>query len=90
MWRTFFVTKAAAGKRAPVMRKRSGFIAHKDTPDLDLANALRGFALLRTSEGERDEAVALWREARSLYNAVNVQPGVAESDRQIELLSAGT
>ncbi len=61
--------------------------AHPETSPLDLANALRGFALLQEQLGEKQEAVALWREARELYAAVNVQAGVDEGDRRIEHLS---
>jgi tetratricopeptide (TPR) repeat protein len=60
--------------------------AHPETPPLDLANALRGYALLQEELGEKQEAVALWREARELYAAVNVQAGVDEGDRRIERL----
>ena len=66
----------------------SVYRTHKEAPDLDLANAIRGFAVLKTATGEREEAIALWREAGNLYRAVNVQPGVAESEQQIEMLSA--
>ena len=61
---------------------------HKETPPLDLANALRGFALLKGGIGENEQANSLWREARSLYESVNVQAGVEESERQIARLKA--
>ncbi len=60
---------------------------HPETPLLDLANALRGYALLQEQLGEKQEAVALWREAREFYAAVNVQAGVDEGDRRIARLS---
>jgi len=56
------------------------------TPTLDLANAIRGFALLLGDAGETEQSISLWREARTLYNAVNVQAGVEESDAQIKKL----
>ena len=59
---------------------------HTETPPLDLANALRGFALLKGGIGENEQASSLWREARSLYESVNVQAGVEESERQIARL----
>ena len=59
-----------------------------ETPRLDLANAIRGCALLKDKTGKHKEALALWREARELYNAVNVQAGVEEGDKQIERLAA--
>jgi tetratricopeptide (TPR) repeat protein len=61
--------------------------AHPETPPLDLANALRGYALLQEELGEKQEAVALWRGARELYAQFNVQAGVDEGNRRIERLS---
>jgi tetratricopeptide (TPR) repeat protein len=60
---------------------------HPDTPPLDLANTLRGFALLKQELGQRAEAKLLWTEAGKLYESVNVQAGVVESARQIAQLS---
>ncbi len=61
--------------------------AHPDAVDqLDLANAIAGFARLRMARGERDGGRALWVEARELYGAVGVNAGVAEADR---VLAAG-
>ena len=61
---------------------------HTETPPLDLANTLRGFALLKGGIGENEQANFLWREARSLYESVDVQAGVEESERQIARLKA--
>ena len=61
--------------------------AHPETPPLDLANAIRGYALLEDDVGRQDQALTLWREARELYASVNVQAGVDEGDRQIARLS---
>lgn len=60
---------------------------HTETPPLDLANALRGFAILKGAVGEKEKAKSLWREARSLYGSVNVQAGVEESEIQIARLT---
>jgi len=59
---------------------------HTETPALDLANALRGFALLKAGMGEAERANSLWHEARSLYELVNVRSGVEESERHIARL----
>jgi tetratricopeptide (TPR) repeat protein len=61
--------------------------AREDTPALDLANAIRGFALLKGETGAREEAIALWREARSLYAQMDVQAGVADCEERIARLS---
>ena len=60
--------------------------AHQETPPLDLANALRGLALLKEAVGDNAEARALWEEAGSLYAAGNVESGVAESARRVAML----
>lgn len=60
--------------------------AHVETPPLDLANALRGFALLKETAGDPQTARSLWEEAGKLYASVNVEAGVAESARRITLL----
>jgi tetratricopeptide (TPR) repeat protein len=59
------------------------------TPPLDLANAIRGYALLKEDAGEGEEARKLWQEAGRLYAEVGVEAGVAESQRQITHLTAG-
>jgi tetratricopeptide (TPR) repeat protein len=56
------------------------------TAPLDLANAIRGFAILKHDAGETEKAKMLWEEARELYAAVNVKEGVAESSRRLALL----
>ena len=45
---------------------------------LDLANAIRPLALLRTAQGDANSARQLWQEAQVLYSAINVEAGVAE------------
>ena len=59
---------------------------HGSAELLDLANTLRGYALLKTATHQKREALELWREARDLYAHVNVEAGVAESDRQLAIL----
>ncbi|WP_263350825.1 tetratricopeptide repeat protein [Acidicapsa acidisoli] len=59
---------------------------HPGTDTLDLANTLRGFALLKAATGEKETAISLWQEAGNLYSRVDVQAGVTESERQIALL----
>ena len=57
------------------------------TSPLDLANAVRGYALLKGTLGERAQAVALWEEAGALYATVGVDPGVTESKARIAKLN---
>jgi tetratricopeptide (TPR) repeat protein len=65
---------------------------HEHTPPLDLANTLRGYGILEHDTGNLAHAKALWEEARDLYAAVDVQPGVAEGNRRLDLIvqSLGT
>ncbi|CAM2070395.1 Tetratricopeptide repeat protein [Sulfidibacter corallicola] len=49
-----------------------------DLSPLELANAIRSVALLKSQQNERASAIDLWREARSLYEATGIQPGVEE------------
>jgi len=60
---------------------------HKETPPLDLANAIRGFALLKEQTGDRTEALNLWREARDIYELTGIGAGVSESGERISLLA---
>jgi tetratricopeptide (TPR) repeat protein len=46
---------------------------------LDLANAVRPYALLKERTGRTAEACELWAEAHRLYSSVNVRAGVDES-----------
>jgi adenylate cyclase len=64
------------------------YLAHDDPSPLDLANAIRGFALVKGELGEFGDAKLLWTEARVLYEGIHIEAGVAESDRQIGLLTA--
>jgi tetratricopeptide (TPR) repeat protein len=60
---------------------------HAETPPLDLANAIRGLAILKFDAGDASAARALWEEARNLYAATGVEAGVKESDRRLALLA---
>lgn len=50
---------------------------------LDLANTLRGYALAWESLGEIERAREGWREARDLYEKVQVQAGVDEASERL-------
>jgi tetratricopeptide (TPR) repeat protein len=54
---------------------------------LDLANAIRSFAVVKDEVGAAEEAQRLWHEAHDLYVAVNVPAGVAESAARLALLA---
>jgi tetratricopeptide (TPR) repeat protein len=73
--------------------------SHPARGTLDLANALRGYALLQTDFGKIPAAIELWKEAGTLYDQVwqepnspykqsDLAPGIAESQDQVAALSA--
>lgn len=53
------------------------------TPPLDLANAIRGLAVIKQELGASGQARALWVEAKHLYASVGVDAGVRESEKRI-------
>ncbi len=61
--------------------------SHPSPGVLDLANAIRAYAALKTTTGRRDEARALWVEAGVLYESVGVAAGVEECRRQAAQLA---
>jgi tetratricopeptide (TPR) repeat protein len=54
-----------------------------DDAALDLANTLRGLALVKESSAKPDASRSLWQEARQLYAKCNVEAGVAECDAKL-------
>ncbi len=55
---------------------------------LQLANALRGLALMQGDMGDFAESLESWAEAKALYQLVGVDAGVAESRKRIDELMA--
>jgi tetratricopeptide (TPR) repeat protein len=60
---------------------------NEHTRPLDLANALRSFAVLKEEVGASEQAQDLWQEAHDLYLALNAMAGVAESAARLALLA---
>jgi tetratricopeptide (TPR) repeat protein len=60
--------------------------ATAETAPLDLANLLRGYALLKEQLGDIAMAKAFWQEARAIYASADLQPGVDESTRRLAIL----
>lgn len=61
--------------------------SHEDRNPLDLANAIRGFAILKQNVGAPPEAEAMWLEAHNLYVSTNVLSGVAGSAAYLAILA---
>jgi hypothetical protein len=55
---------------------------HEDTRPLDLANAIRSFAVLKDEVGTAAEAQCLWQEAHDIDLAVSEAPDITESWRR--------
>ena len=94
--RTRFDTSATfseslASSTRPNHNYREALAIYRDHPEadaLDLANAIRGLAVLTFDTGGDEEAKALWQEALNLYGSVSVQSGVNESSRRLALLAS--
>ena len=54
-----------------------------DNAVLDLANTLRGLAMVKEQTGPAQAARPLWLEARDLYARCDVKAGVAECERYL-------
>jgi tetratricopeptide (TPR) repeat protein len=60
---------------------------HERTPPLDLANAIRSFAVLKDEGGAAEQAQGLWQEAHDLYVSLQIAAGVAETAARLALLA---
>jgi hypothetical protein len=60
---------------------------HEHTRPLDLANAIRSFAVLKHEMGATKDAQRMWQEAHDLYVTLDVPAGVAESAARLALLA---
>jgi len=82
----------SAAKAAPYYEKAiSIYRSHPETVPLDLANAIRGFALLKASSASpgtqgAEQALLLWQEAAGLYEQAGVSAGIEECRQQIAFL----
>ena len=60
--------------------------AHENTPPLDLANTLRGYALLKGEQGHTEEATMLWHETQAIYEQLGIEAGVNECRSHLAFL----
>ncbi|MGA8301382.1 MAG: tetratricopeptide repeat protein [Terriglobales bacterium] len=58
----------------------------QQTTPLELANAIRGFAILKAEARDKARATMLWTEARDLYAEAGVTEGVNESNQRLAAL----
>lgn len=52
--------------------------------DMDLANALRGYAIALEKSGEKKDALKTWKEVKGLYGKYDIQEGVDEASHSIQ------
>jgi tetratricopeptide (TPR) repeat protein len=64
--------------------------AHPEAGPLDVANAIRSMALLKSKIGAAREARELWAEARQLYAANEIEAGVTECSQRLAELALET
>jgi tetratricopeptide (TPR) repeat protein len=57
-----------------------------DTKLLDLANAVRPYALLNEKLGNFETARQLWQEARNLYASLRLEAGILECEAHLTTL----
>ena len=83
----YYYARQAARAEPCYVEALSIYRGHEHTRPLDLANAIRSFAVLKDEVGAAEEGQRLWQEAHDLYVAVNVKSGVAESAARLALLA---
>ena len=57
-----------------------------NTSQGDLANALRGYALLLEGQNRFSEAIMIWTEIKSIYHNLDIPMGVSEASQKISQL----
>lgn len=57
--------------------------SHPSPQTVDLANAIRAYAALKSARGTEEEARELWAEAGELYKAAGIAAGVEECNCRI-------
>jgi tetratricopeptide (TPR) repeat protein len=83
----YYYAKQAAQSEACYVEALSTYRGNEQARPLDLANAIRSFAVLKDEVGAAEDAKSLWQEAHDLYVTVNVPAGVAESAARLALLA---
>jgi tetratricopeptide (TPR) repeat protein len=73
---------------APFYAESIEFYRNNQDYPLQLANAIRGLALMQSDLGEFSESLQSWAEAKVLYQMVGVNAGVVESQMRIKELRA--
>lgn len=83
----YYYARRAAQAEPCYVEALSIYRGHEHTQPLDLANAIRSFAVLEDHVGATEQAKRLWQEAHDVYVAVNAPAGVGESAARLALLA---
>ena len=83
----YYYARQAAQAEPCYVEALSIYRGAEHTRPLDLANAIRSFAVLKDENGETGKAQRLWQEAHDLYVEFNVPAGVAETSARLALLA---
>ena len=83
----YYYAGRAASAESCYLEALSIYRRHERTSLLDLANAIRSFAVLKHESGAALQAQGLWQEAHDLYVTLNATAGVAESAARLGLLA---
>ena len=83
----YYYAGRAASAESCYLEALSVYRRHEPTRPLDLANAIRSFAVLKHEGGAAEQAQGLWQEAHDLYVTLNATAGVAESAARLGLLA---
>jgi tetratricopeptide (TPR) repeat protein len=83
----YYYARRAEQADACYVEALSIYCGNEHARPLDVANAIRSFAVLEDYVGAAEEAKRLWQEAHDLYMALDVAAGVAESAARLALLA---
>jgi tetratricopeptide (TPR) repeat protein len=62
------------------------YFGQEGTPPLDLANALRGYALLMEKLHKTEDATMLWHQTQALYEQLGIEAGIVECKSHLAFL----
>ena len=83
----YYYARRAAAAEPCYIEALSIYRRHECTRPLDLANAIRSYAVLQHEVGAAEQARGLWQEAHDLYATLNAMAGVADSAARLGLLA---
>src|SRR6266581_2807522 len=83
----YYYARRSARAESCYVEALSIYRRYENRQPLDLANAIRSFAVLKDEVGSAEEAEQMWQEAHDLYVSLNASVGIAESAARLALLA---